>query len=206
MRAINLSQGLSMYDDRTTFPLGDLEICVNNLPRTTGDFRLIAFMNKAKIGEYTLARDHAYIYILRKDLTAGVFTCYVSHYINGEEIRRYEIEPLVISALNDDLSATPEIAAVNAKLETLNEQAGKLAERLTEQITQLTEAKTIITGILQKQAKTNAAVLAILKWAYGVENEVPYFEDGSVEQFADKLGVELSADEIKIIGGLTNEY
>ena len=45
MRIIKLSRGLSLYDIRTPFPIGNLDLYIDNLPKTSGDFRFIAFMN-----------------------------------------------------------------------------------------------------------------------------------------------------------------
>lgn len=198
MRIIKLSRGLSLYDIRTAFPVGDLDLYIDNLPKTSGDFRFIAFMNGKKIAEKTITQSSPRINIPRETIAAGVFSCYVSHYVGGDEVHRYEVEPLTVTDINTDISATPELVEMNEKISGL-ENALATANSALE------KANAKIAALTEEQANTNVAVLKLLKWMYGVETHVPYLSGGTAEEFAAALGLELTADEISFIGGLSNE-
>lgn len=132
MREIKLSAGLSRYDTNAAFPIGDLELCVSNLPTCSGEFRLVAYMNSKKIDTYTLTRDNANVTIPRDKLSAGVFSCRVVHIQGDTVVQNYRIENLVITELNDDLSAEPEITALNARITELTEKTTGFETALTE--------------------------------------------------------------------------
>ena len=198
MRIIKLSRGLSLYDIRTPFPVGNLDLYIDNLPKTSGDFRFIAFMNGTKIVEQTITQNSPRINIPRETINAWVFSCYVSHYVGGDEVHRYEVEPLIITDINTDLSATPELVELNKKISGL-ENALAMANSTLE------KASTKITALTEELASTNVAVLKLLKWMYSVETQVPYLAGGTAEEFAAALGLELTADELSFIGGLSNE-
>lgn len=188
MRKIELTRGLAKYDVREPFPVGDLELYVG-LPMISGEFRLVGFMNKTKIGEFTLARDHNIIYIPRKSLSAGVFSCYVSHYVNGTEVHRYNVENLIITDLNDNLSAMPEIELINSKLTELTDKAEKLEKQLTELMASFDKRAEQIDELLKATADTRADLLKIFKWAYKVESEVPFLDGGTETEFYEKFGI-----------------
>ena len=134
MREIKLSSGLSRYDTNAAFPIGDLELYVSNLPTCSGDFRLVAYMNGKKIDTYTLTRDNPRATVPRDKLSAGVFSCRVFH-IQGEVVaQHFTVENLIITDVGDDLSAEPEITALNTRITELTE---KMA--LSMRITELTE-------------------------------------------------------------------
>lgn len=189
MRIINLSAGLSLYDIRTAFPVGDLELYVNGLPNTNGDFRFIAFVNENKIGEYTLARDHNNITIPRKLISAGVFSCYISHYIGETEVKRYNVENLVITDINTDYSAMPEITALKDSITALSNKADELSKALTEANTAREEQAKKIAELAEEQTDTNELIGKILKWAYNVESNVPFLDGGTEAEFYNKFGI-----------------
>lgn len=201
MRTITLSAGLSLYDVRSAFPIGDLELYIKKLPMISGEFRLIGFMNKVKIGEFTLARDHNIITIPRKSLAAGIFSCYVSLYVNDTEVRRYNVENLVITDLKSSLSAMPEIELINGKISALTKKTEALDKAVTELTTKLDEQANKIAAIIKESAESNAALLKLFKWAYEAENAIPYFDGCTAEEFANKLGLNLLPEEIAVIGG-----
>lgn len=146
MRIINLSAGLSMYDVRTAFPIGDLELYVNNLPTTSGELRLITFVNEKKIGEYTLSRDRHNITIPRNLLSAGVFSCYVSQYVGDTEVKRYNVENLTITELNSEYSVAPEIMSLKAEITALNGRIDTLTEMYNSAAKRLQNAEETLAG------------------------------------------------------------
>ena len=204
MRIINLSRGLSLYDARTAFPIGDLELYINGLPNATGDFRLSAYMNGKKIDSYTITRDNPRITIPRKLLAAGEFSCHVSHFIGEQEVIRYAVENLLITEINSGYEATPEIEELKAQINSLTEKTEELEKHIEEQSTALLAAENKITALTSETASANLAILKLLKWAYSAECSIPYFDEAEVEEFASRLGLKLSDDELNFIKGEDN--
>lgn len=212
MRTINLSAGLSLYDVRSAFPIGDLDLYIKDLPKMSGEFRLVAFVNRSKIGEYTLSREHNIITIPRSSLSAGNFSCYVSHYVGDTEVHRYIVEDLVISDLNTDISATPEIAELKEQISELTGKLSDLSAKASELENKLKENDDIFKRVDDKlmirdgqTACYYAKLCALMKWAYGVENAVPYLTGGSVDDFEKKLDIPLTDNEKNYIGGTSND-
>lgn len=205
MREIKLTHGLCTYDVRTPFPVGDLELYISGLPDSiNAEFRLVAFNNDSKIGEYTLNRNSPYISIPREKLSAGVFSCRVLHYQGDTIVHRYTVENLIITDIDDTLSATPEIVELNGKITALTAKADELEERITEQNKALETANAKAESLTEELANINAFALRLLKWAYGVECSVPFLDGGSVTDFIGKLNITLSDEEKAFVGGNEN--
>lgn len=205
MREIKLTHGLCTYDVRTPFPVGDLELYISGLPDSiNAEFRLVAFNNDSKIGEYTLNRNNPYISIPREKLSAGVFSCRVLHYQGDTIVHRYTVENLIITDIDDTLSATPEIVELNGKITALTAKTDELEERITEQNKALETANTKAESLTEELANINAFALRLLKWAYGVECSVPFLDGGSVTDFIGKLNITLSDEEKAFVGGNEN--
>lgn len=205
MREIKLTHGLCTYDVRTPFPVGDLELYISGLSDSiNAEFRLVAFNNDSKIGEYTLNRNNPYISIPREKLSAGVFSCRVLHYQGDTIVHRYTVENLIITDIDDTLSATPEIVELNDKITALTAKADELEERITEQNKALETANTKAESLTEELANINAFALRLLKWAYGVECSVPFLDGGSVTDFIGKLNITLSDEEKTFVGGNEN--
>lgn len=205
MREIKLTHGLCTYDVRTPFPVGDLELYISGLPDSiNAEFRLVAFNNDSKIGEYTLNRNNPYISIPREKLSAGVFSCRVLHYQGDTIVHRYTVENLIITDIDDTLSATPEIVELNGKITALTAKSDELEERITEQNKALETANAKAESLTEELANINAFALRLLKWAYGVECSVPFLDGGSVTDFIGKLNITLSDEEKAFVGGNEN--
>ena len=205
MREIKLTHGLCTYDVRTPFPVGDLELYISGLSDSiNAEFRLVAFNNDSKIGEYTLNRNNPYISIPREKLSAGVFSCRVLHYQGDTIVHRYTVENLIITDIDDTLSATPEIVELNDKITALTAKADELEERITEQNKALETANAKAESLTEELANINAFALRLLKWAYGVECSVPFLDGGSVTDFIGKLNITLSDKEKAFVGGNEN--
>lgn len=154
MREIKLSSGLSRYDTNTAFPIGDLELYVSNLPTCSGEFRLVAYMNSKKIDTYTLTRDNPRATIPRDKLSAGVFSCRVFHIQGDVVVQHFTVENLVITELDDDLSAEPEITALNTRITELTEKT----EAFNTALTAATETIQNLKTELETAEKTLASI------------------------------------------------
>lgn len=191
MRELKLSNGISRYDT-STFPLGDLEISIANLPRTSGDFRFAGYMNGKKIAEETLDRDAPKVVISKDKLTAGAFSARVLHYQGGVMVQRYNVENLVITALDEDLTATPEIELLTQKSAELETQIAELETAVETLTKSLTEANTALAESREKIAALEKGLTALTGWAYKCETNIPYLDGGTMEEFLQRLKGETS--------------
>ena len=187
MRTIILKpSGVGRYDDVSPFIITDnrLELKVE-LPYFNGEFYLVA-ENNGKTFKMLLPR-HGVISL--NELTAGELNAEVKHYLKGELIKVYKIEPLLLKEVDGTLSAMPEIAALKAELSECDKSF-----REYKQAADLRELR----------VKNN--VTALIKFAFKDYTENVYLGGGSIENFIKEFGFDLSEEEIKeIIGDEIND-
>lgn len=142
MKTIQLKQyGKGRYVDVSPFPLGELELEIQGIPPHIGDFRFLGYNNGSKCAESTVSAAENRIKISRGKLTAGVFSCFVSRYSKGVEVKRFPVEDLLIIELAGKLYADPETAEIERKLaeaereiKSVKKCAAELALRLESEI------------------------------------------------------------------------
>ena len=173
------SNGLGRYDDVSPFVMtdGKLELKVV-LPVSNGEFFFIAENNEVKFKK-VLAEDGR---VHLDGLTAGELKAEVKHYLKGELIKCYKIEPLILKEVDCNLSGTPETPALKQKTDAL-------AKSLTELKTTLEE----------REKELNAKIVALLRFAYADYKDNIYLTGGSVDDFLKEFGFELSEEEHKEI-------
>ena len=135
MKTIQLKHGIGRYSDVSPFPLGDLELVIEGIPATSGEFRFIAKCNGEKCAECSVSSAYNRVTVYADKLAAGRFSCFVSHYIGGTEVKRWRVEDLLITELDGTMTADPEIAQMRREIEALKgltEQLEKTAQSLTE--------------------------------------------------------------------------
>ena len=195
MKTIQLKQyGIGRYDDVSPFPLGDLEIEIVGIPTYSGEFRFVALCNGRKCADNTVSTTQNRVIIPRDKLTAGRFSCSVSHYSKGTEVKRFPIEDLLISELNTDIYADPEIAKMARMILDLEKQAE--AERKA-RLQADCEAKEAI-------EYAQAIALGIVKFAFEDYRENVYLHGGTFDEFIESYGIDLSKipeEKIKEIKG-----
>lgn len=195
MKTIQLKvNGMGRYGDVSPFPVGDLEIELVGIPSYSGEFRFVAQCNGVKCAESTVSAAQNRVKIPRDKLTAGRFSCFVSHYSKGTEVKRFPVEDLLITELNASVSADPEIADMSRRIAALERQAEE--ERKARVQTDM-EAKETIEYALD-------IALAIVKFAFEDYRENVYLHGGSFEEFLQTYGIDLSkisAEKIKKIKG-----
>lgn len=124
MKTIQLkANGMGRYGDVSPFPMGDLEIELVGIPSYSGEFRFVAQCNGAKCTESTVSAAQNRVKIPRDKLTAGRFSCFVSHYSKGTEVKRFPVEDLLITELNASVNADPEIADMSRRIAVVERQA-----------------------------------------------------------------------------------
>lgn len=195
MKTIQLKMnGMGRYGDVSPFPMGDLEIELIGIPSYSGEFRFVAQCNGIKCAESTVSAAQNRVKIPRDKLTAGRFSCFVSHYSKGTEVKRFPVEDLLITELNASVSADPEIAEMSRRIAELERQA---EEERKARVQTDTEAKETIEYALD-------IALALVKFAFEDYRENVYLHGGSFEEFLQTYGIDLSkisAEKIKKIKG-----
>lgn len=122
--------GTGRYSDVSPFPLGDLELELNGLPNASGDLRFCAFVNGMKCADATVTSVKNRVKIPHDKLKAGVFSCRVTQFCKGEEVKRFNAEDLLIAETCGQATADPEIARMERMIAELFEQVEALKNAL----------------------------------------------------------------------------
>ena len=122
--------GLGRYDSVSPFPIGDLELQLNGIPDYSGDFRFLASCNGERCAESTLADGQNIVFLPREVLTPGRFSVRITHYIDGEAVRIFKAEDLLITELDADFSADPEISQMQREIDALTAENVAVKERI----------------------------------------------------------------------------
>lgn len=195
MKTITIKSGrLGRYDEVSPFLVesGALELKVA-LPDKSGEFYLIAELNGETVCSKPIPRDGT---VTVDKLEAGELHVGIKHYLRGELIECFKVEPLMIKRVDTALFAMPEIGALKAENEALHKEIAALVKSHTEAFTELKRA-------------LHAQVVAFLSFAYAeYENDVQLNAKSlTAEVFAETFGfsvAEFSAEEmskIKKFGG-----
>ena len=130
MRTIKLSKiSYGRYDDASVFPLGDLELQLEDMPTYSGEFRFVAECNGKKCHSASVTAAYSRVNIPREKLTAGLFTAEVQHYSRGILVKRFPIEPLTITDTAGVMRAAPAIGQVETLIDELAEAVDALQTR-----------------------------------------------------------------------------
>lgn len=202
MKTIQLKQhGIGRYGDVSPFPLGDLEIEIVGIPACSGDFRFIGECNNARCAEYTVSAAQNVVKIPRDKLSAGRFSCFVSHYSNGTEVKRYPVEDLLVTELNGAFTADPEIAQLRRDFDALKRQGEELQKAFNLEKIARENAEREIKDALEYAQEI---ALALVKFAFEDYRENAYLQGGTFEDFLQAYGFDLSQipeEKIKEIKG-----
>lgn len=193
MRIITIkSHGLGRYDDVSPFLVesGTLELKIN-LPNFHGEFFLVTELNGKNGGAKQIPREGT---VTLTGLEAGELHAEVKHYLRGELIETYKVEPLLLKAVDTKLSATPEIALLMAEREILREEL-EAVEKWQEKAVDYAD---------EMNKRNHRRDVAFLAFAYAeYQNDLQLNAKSlSFEDFAAVLGYsveEFSPDEIETI-------
>lgn len=184
MRTITIkSNRLGRYDDVSPFLVerGTLELKIN-LPNRNGEFFLVTELNGKNGGAKQIPRGGT---VTLTGLEAGELHAEVKHYLHGELIETYKVEPLLLKAVDTNLSATPEIAFLTEEKEKLKNETEELAKRLD-------SAEKNLELILHCQHLRDVAFLAYA-WAEYQNDLQLNAKSLTLEAFAETLGFSLTA-------------
>ena len=130
MRKIKLkSNGLGRYDDVSPFLIESGALALEiDLPDKSGEYYLVSELN----GKEKVQRIIRGSSVTLSDLETGELKAAVKHYLRGELIEVYKVEPLLLKSVDKDLSAMPEFALLTGELVALKERTETLEKRLTQ--------------------------------------------------------------------------
>ncbi|MDE7330119.1 MAG: hypothetical protein K2N30_03345 [Clostridia bacterium] len=149
MKTVKLKKfALARYEDSTPFPLGELSIKVEGLPKYEGaEMRFVAKINDSVITRLSLSENSNVATINQDLLDCGEFKAAVIVYSKGVKVEEYNIEPLIITAVDGIFFADPvitnlekEVQAASGKVESLAKDNAELkgqVENLTKQVESL---------------------------------------------------------------------
>lgn len=202
MKTIQLKEhGMGRYGDVSPFPIGDLEIELQNIPTYGGEFRFTAKNNGKICAQTAVTASQNRVTIPRDKLAAGRLSCFVSHYLKGEEVKRFSVEDLLIKDLNGDAYAFPEIAEMEQKISTLEKQAVIMSKTLKEEKEAREQAETEINSAIEYAL---SIALGLVRFAFEDYRENVYLHGGSFEDFLQEFGIDLTKipeEKIKEIKG-----
>lgn len=203
MKTIQLkANGMGRYGDVSPFPMGDLEIELVGIPSYSGEFRFVAQCNGAKCTESTVSAAQNRVKIPRDKLTAGRFSCFVSHYSKGTEVKRFPVEDLLITELNASVNADPEIADMSRRIAVLERQAQSLQQDLNAEKQAREE---MLNASADAFIYYKQLIFGLLKFAYKDYRENVYLNGGSFEDFLQEFGIDLSKSFQKEINEIKGE-
>lgn len=193
MKIIKLkSNGTGRYDDVSPFIVTDnkLELQIE-LPSFNGEFYLVYEIN-GKTDRRLLFRSGQ---IVLDNLSAGEFKAAVKHYLKGELIKTYMVEPLLLKDVDGTLSALPEIEELHRHISAVergfNEYKESALKREREQETRLND-------VLQELQRNQ---IALIRFAFKDYESNVYLNGGTAEQFVAEFGFNLTDEQLKIIKG-----
>lgn len=189
MRTITIkSKRLGRYDDVSPFLVesGELELKIN-LPNKSGEFFFVCELNGKKLGVYPIFNGKVEL----AGLQAGELRAEVKHYLRGEIIETYKVEPLLLKAVDTRLSATPEITLLTAECQDLRKRTEAVEKALTEAKKRIEEA--------EKRNREYSLAFLSYAWADYQNNLQLNAKNLPPEDFAAALGYELTEEELEKI-------
>lgn len=146
MRTLTLKRGgLTSWDDGSPFVLpGDLEVTLAGDVKENGEYVTVVSGNG---GKYTYKGTN--ITIPSEILVPGTLELTVTWLYKGVEMMRYRVDELLITEADGQLSATPEMTAVNTEITALTARIAALEESLARVQKEAQELGTGVTSAMQ---------------------------------------------------------
>lgn len=190
MKTITIkSKGLGRYDDVSPFLVegGELELKIK-LPNLSGEFFFVSELNGKSKEANPIPHDGA---VALTGLEAGELHAEVKHYMRGQLVETYKVEPLLLKAVDTQLSAMPEIAFLTAECQALREKTEETAKALTRANERADEA--------EKHSRERDIAFLSYAWADYQNNVQLNAKNLSLEEFAAALGYKLTEEELEQI-------
>ena len=191
MRTIKLRvNGLGRYDDVSPFIVTDNELLLKiELPNFNGEFYFVAELNGAQIRKRISEDGSVYV----GELSAGELFAEVKHYLHGELIKTYKVEPLLLKEVDGTVHAMPEIELLKDEISALKKELAEVKEWHADSVEATEDGFRIV---MEMYDEFRAAFLAFAFAEY--ENDVQLNAHGlSIVELAEALGIDTD--------GLTDE-
>lgn len=174
MRSIRLKSGcVGRYDAPSPFVVesGELELKIE-LPAKSGEFYFVSELNGKNGGAKLIPKSGV---IALDGLEAGELRVEVRHYLRGELLETFKVEPLLLKGVDTMLSTTPEIALLTGEIAVLNEEKERLANALD--------------GVNMRLKTAEGCVAELYAFAYAVYENSPLLNGRglSFEAFKEAL-------------------
>ena len=194
MRSVKFkSNGLGRYDDVSPFLIesGVLELKIG-LPERNGEFYFVTELNKKQTVKPIICG-----MVVLDGLEAGELRAAVKHYLRGEVIEVYKIEPLLLKSVDKDLSAMPEFALLTGEITALKDELAALKRTAEEHFAATVES---FKGVIDWQRESEGSFVS---FAYAVYENSPLLNSCGLSfgQFAEVLGFE-GAKKVNLGGKL----
>lgn len=186
MRTITLkSIGVGRYDDVSPFLITDKALSFKvTLPAVNGEFYFV-YESDGKTEKRLIPKDGV---LTLKGLAAGEFRAEVKHYLKGELIKVYKVEPLLLKEVDGTLATEPEIVDLrritDGLVKTLAAEQRK-AEILREELTKERERSNELAQRLEAAEQT---IERLVRFALDDFKENVYLGGGSIAEFNEKYG------------------
>ena len=127
-----------------------------------------------------------------KLMTAGKFSCRIIQYMDGKEVRIFKAEDLLITDVNGDFSAVPEIVEIREEIKALQTALAQESAERKEAEAQAQAVKEYTDGIL----------FGLVRFAYKDFKQNVYLDGTSnFDGFLQAFGIALSDDDKAKIKG-----
>lgn len=187
MRTIQLKpNGVGRYDNVSPFIVTDnrLELQIT-LPNFNGEFYLVYEIN-GKTYKRLLPRSGQ---LILEDLTAGEMNAEVKHYLKGETVKTYKIEPLLLKEVDGTLSALPEIEELRRSIGTVERAFNEYKESAEKRINALSAE------LAERLEITEKNVQALRRFAVKDYQNNVYLSGGTEEDFIKEFGFTEKGEE-----------
>lgn len=189
MKRIRLKpNGIGRYDDVSPYIIADGKLKVQiALPNFNGNFYIIT-ENRGSIIKKLVPLDGI---IELDNLSAGELNAEVRHYLKGEIIKTYKIEPLLLKELEGVITVIPEIEELNRRLCGCKRSFEVFKSKMDEYLLRL-----------EKDLKFyKNKLLALVRFVSVISTENPFVGEDAVEKFVVKFCDGFSKEDTNFIKG-----
>lgn len=193
MKQIKLKpSGVGRYDNVSPFIITDnkLELQVE-LPNFNGEFYFVYELN-GKTEKRLLPHNGQ---LLLENLEAGELKAAVKHYLKGELIKTYTVEPLLLKEVDGTLSALPEIEELNRHICAVECDFAEYKQTVGE------EQSKRDTALAEWQKNVEENLFALVRFAFKDYKENIYLNGGTAEDLIKDFGFILTEEQIKTLKG-----
>lgn len=212
MRTITIKSGqMGRFDNGSPFLVEEGALGLKFLlPQGSGEYFFVwqnAFEGGQRVGTLQIPKSGE---ISLADLLPGELRATVKHYLHGELIGQYKIEPLLLKEVEGSISATPELTEILYEIEAIKRALTDRDEAEEKRAAEEAERRATAAAEEEKRAAAQRAVLIrILAYAWALHESNLSLRDGTLKDFISALGLDaynFSEDELGMIEKKKEEF